>query len=80
MLQHACEAHFEHPKPYDNSQGWQKNDDGILEPVWSSGPILPEALVDLVETSVREEECVDDVEDMDIDFDELVADGDDEEL
>ena len=32
---------FWQPKPYDPGQGWEKNEDGTLEPVWSCGPIPP---------------------------------------
>ena len=41
---------MEHPKPYIDGQGWQRNSDRLLEPVWPTGPILPAELVDLVET------------------------------
>ena len=44
---------FWSPKPYDPGQGWQKTEEGILEPVWSSGPILPPSLIDLLEKTGR---------------------------
>ena len=47
---HAAEPNFERPKPYVEGQGWLKTEAGVLEPVWSIGPILPPSLVDLLET------------------------------
>ena len=46
----AAEPNFERPKPYVEGQGWLKTEAGVLEPVWSIGPILPPSLVDLLET------------------------------
>lgn len=63
----------ENPKPYDPHQGWEKTDQGILEPVWSCGPILPPSLVDLLpetgQVGDNEEEEI-----QEIDFDELFDD------
>ena len=40
---------FEKPKPYDQRIGWEKTgDDGILEPIWTVGPILPPCLIDIL--------------------------------
>ncbi|KAG0730417.1 hypothetical protein GWK47_028312 [Chionoecetes opilio] len=47
---------FSRPKPYDAGQGWEKTGQGILEPVWSCGPILPSSLADLLETVDSEDE------------------------
>ena len=41
---------LEKPKPYDPEQGWMKTDEGVLKPLWSSDPVLPESLVDLLGT------------------------------
>ena len=38
---------IEKPNPYDMDQGWQKVENGSLEPIWSRGPILPMSLIDL---------------------------------
>lgn len=61
------------PKPFDPEQGWEKTADGILEPMWSCGSILPPSLVDLVDKTVREveetEEYVDE-EDIDVEDDD----------
>ena len=56
-------------------------DVGVLEPVWSKGPILPPSLVDILEA--RTEEVVGDGEDddediVDIDFSSLISDDEDE--
>lgn len=48
----AAEPIFRRPKPYDEGQGWEKKEGGILEPVWSCGPILPPSLIDLMAAGV----------------------------
>ena len=40
---------FEKPKPNDADQGWTINEYGILEPVWTIGPCLPQSLIDLMD-------------------------------
>ena len=71
---------FWRPKPYDAGQGWQKTEQGFLEPVWACGPILPLSLIDLMETADLEED--EEAED-DIEYEEmlqyLVDDNDDNE-
>ena len=42
---------IEKPKPYDMDQGWQKVENGSLEPIWSRGPILPMSLIDLLDST-----------------------------
>ena len=40
---------FERPKPYDQGMGWEKTvDEGVLEPIWSVGPILPPSLIKIL--------------------------------
>ncbi|KAK2189067.1 hypothetical protein NP493_115g02000 [Ridgeia piscesae] len=56
LYKRAEEAILEKPKPYDDEQGWIRTEDGVLEPVWSCGPVLPNSLVDLLDTGDREEE------------------------
>ncbi|KAG0718125.1 hypothetical protein GWK47_053088 [Chionoecetes opilio] len=68
---------FPRPKPYDAGQGWEKTGQGILEPVWLRGPILPSSLTDLLETVDSEEEEEDLVEKEYPDYDGL-DDGNDE--
>ena len=41
----AHQAIFWRPNPYESRQGWEKTEEGVLEPVWSCGPILPPSLV-----------------------------------
>ncbi|KAJ8348896.1 hypothetical protein SKAU_G00274850 [Synaphobranchus kaupii] len=48
---------FERPKPYDPDQGWEKNEVGVLEPMWTAGPIMPPSLVDLL---VKEADNIED--------------------
>jgi hypothetical protein len=88
LIQHICRVNhrlaiykradipiFWSPKPYDSGQGWERNDQGVLEPVWSCGPVLPPTLIDIVEKTTDDmEQCDDDIEE------ELSSqDSDDEE-
>ena len=45
-------VHFS--KPYDEGQGWHKNERGNLEPIWSYGQILPKSIIDIVESTTTE--------------------------
>lgn len=48
---------FERPKPYDQGMGWEKMvDEGVLEPVWTVGPILPSSLVEVLAQKAESEE------------------------
>ncbi|XP_049337187.1 uncharacterized protein LOC111196954 [Astyanax mexicanus] len=78
---------FERPNPYDQGMGWEKTmEEGVLEPVWSVGPIFPPSLVDIL-AGVEERESIgegtDDVEEgteiEEIDFDDLFNDDDEDE-
>ena len=69
----ADKATFFSPKPYDPEQGWKKTEEGILEPVWSCGPILPPSLIDWVEKTVEEVE-EEEEEEEEIDYDEVLND------
>ena len=46
---------MEIPTPYDDNQGLLNNQTNFLEPIWQVGPILPSALIDVVD-SVEESE------------------------
>ena len=83
----AAEPIYERPKPHDKGQGWLKTDEGVVEPVWSIGPILPPSLIDLLDTQDTENDqgqqaCVDvepyPDETMEIDHDDLFTDNEDE--
>ena len=52
----ANESILEKTKPYDDGQGCIRTEDGLLEPVWSCGSVLPNSLVDLLDTGDGEEE------------------------
>lgn len=67
----ASQATFWRPKPHDLGQGWEKNDSGSLEPIWSSSPVLPPSLVDLIEPSSEEESDVEEETDQELDFSEV---------
>ena len=57
---------------YDDEQESIRTEDGLLEPVWSCGPVLPNSLIDLLNTGDSEE--VDEEEfDFDDDFSESVS-------
>ena len=55
-----------------------RTEEGVLEPVWSCGPVLPASLVDLLDTgdSAGSDEELE-YEDVDLDFDDPI-DSDDE--
>jgi len=42
-----------------------------LEPIWSSSPILPPSLVDLIEPSSEEESDVEEETDQELDFSDV---------
>ena len=47
---------FDSPCPFDPNQGWEKNENGLLEPIWSNGPLLPQSLIDLLYLTSEEAE------------------------
>lgn len=71
----AGEPFWDAPEPSTQDQGWENGQNGLLEPVWSKGPILPPSLADLLEERPEkdggDEEEEDDIE---IDFDMLMDD------
>lgn len=73
IYKRAATPTFWCPKPYDPNQGWEKTEEGTLEPVWSSGPILPLSLIDLLEKTVEEMDGEEDEEQF-IDYEELLND------
>ena len=51
---------------------WERTEYGVLEPVRSCGPVLPNSLVDLLDTGDREEEEEEEEENEDeFDFDDF---------
>ena len=48
FIEASIKPFIEAPNPYDDKQGWLKNQNKHLEPIWQVGPILPSALVDIV--------------------------------
>ena len=70
----ANQATYWRPKPSDEGQGWEKNVHGVLEPVWSCGPILPTLLTDIIETIEEEETFEEEVEEFD--YEELMLSDD----
>ena len=67
----ADQAIFWRPKRHDPGQGWEKNDSGSLEPIWSSSPILPASLVDFIEPSSEEGSDIEEETDQELDFSEV---------
>ena len=82
LYKRANEAILEKPNQYDDGHGWVNKHEGVLEPMWSFGPIMPTSLVDLLVTCDREvvEEEEEKREDGDMDNIELddLIDSDDE--
>lgn len=70
----ADQAIFWSPNPFDDNQGWEKNEEGLLEPIWSCGPILPTSLVDLLQSF--DDENSDDDEGDSIEYEENFSDDD----
>ena len=68
---------IEKPKPYDMDQGWQKVENGSLEPIWSRGPILPMSLIDLLDSTDWDLDDEDE-DDEYLDYDNIFEDEDDE--
>ena len=69
------------PNPFDGKQGWLKNQNSLLEPIWQVRPILQSALVDIVDSVEQEREqeglieldnfdnCIEKKEDVDFSMD-----------
>ena len=68
---------IEKPKPYDMDQGWEKVENGSLEPIWSRGPILPMSLIDLLDSTDWDSDDEDE-DDEYLDCDNIFDDEDDE--
>ena len=68
---------IEKPKPYDMDQGWEKVENGSLEPIWSRGPILPMSLIDLLDSTDWDLDDEDE-DDEYLDCDNIFDDEDDE--
>ena len=48
---------FERPKPYEDDQGWVRREINIIESLWTKGSILPQSVVDLLDTCKNREEA-----------------------
>ena len=59
---------FEKPKAYEEGCGWNKDAEGLIEPLWSVAQILPQSLVDLLSEVPTEEE----EESRDLDYEDLL--------
>ena len=69
---------FEKPKPHDQDQGWVIDDDGIIEPKWTNGPVLPQSLIDLMADHTETEE--DEDADIEVEVDEYDIEEENDEL
>ena len=63
------------PKPWEENQGWVKNDNGVLELAWSLRTVLSQSLMNILETTAddleeRNEENTTD-KDEEMDFEEM---------
>ena len=50
LYKRADDPIVQKPQPCDEGQGWVMTPAGVLEPLWSYGPVLPNSLVDLLVT------------------------------
>ena len=84
-LLHAAQAIFEKPEPDSESQEWLRTDDGVVEPVWSIGLILPSSLIKLLdicdtENDNDENDCTDAEpnleDDVEINYDDMLTEND----
>ena len=67
VAQFKC-AHLNYPQtPHAKDHGWipTNENEQVLEPVWSEGPILPDKLIDLITEDVIDSESCDEDEDSD---------------
>ena len=67
----AKEPIFWKPDAFEG-HGWIRNDKDMLEPLWSTGPILQRTLIDLVQPTEEELEDAEDI--MEYDPDEVFDD------
>ena len=66
---------LEKPKPNDENQGWSINENGILEPIWKTGSIMPQSLINLLDAANDEEQ---DDEKMEMEPEDYESDDEDE--
>ena len=59
---------------YEPDQGWEKNEEGFLEPVWPQSPILTPFLIDLL-GNVADEQEEEAEDELGINFDEFLHDN-----
>ena len=57
---------FERPKPYDEHQGWSLDENGVLKPLWTRGFVLPQNLIDLLDSGIDGDEDEEEEEDMEM--------------
>lgn len=69
---------LEKPKPYDQGQGWTRTNEGVLEPLWSSVPVLPKSLVDLMGTVEEQLDGEQEEDDYEFEFDQFDFDSGEE--
>ena len=69
----ASDAIFESPKPFDLCQDWEKTEKNNLKPIWSCRPILPSALIDVIEKTIKEVEKDEHQEENEIDYDDYYS-------
>ena len=52
----ADEPFIKAPNPYDDKQGWLRNQNNLSEPIWQVGSIFQTALVCIVDSVEQERE------------------------
>ena len=63
----AHQAIIEFVKPYEPDQGWTKKE-GVVEPVWTIGDILPESLIYLLDSDALD---LSDDEEEELEFEDI---------
>ena len=47
---------FQKPKPYEDDQGWIRGERTGIEPLWTKGSVLPQSIIDLLDTEGNDED------------------------
>ena len=56
------------PAPDEEGQGWNRNEDGHLEPLWFNGEMLPPSLADIYRDQQKEDSTEEEADDVDEEF------------
>ena len=68
---------LERPKPFED-QGWEMSEEENVESLWSKAPVLPTTIVDIHDCANIDDAEVEDIDEMDVDWDCTSDDENDE--